>query len=62
MKLTHNRLEMQPLINQDIVGLWIRFLWRRVVELNVGITPEAHLVYEGWTCVCNCGGLYNGVT
>ena len=45
--LTHDRLEMQPFINQDIIRLWFRRLWWwRIVELDFGVAPEAHRVSE----------------
>ena len=48
---THNRLEIQPLINQDIIFWLFRLLWsrRRVVKLNVLVAEETHLA----TVCCN---------
>lgn len=44
---THNRLEMQPFINQDIIRRWFRRLWWwRIVELDFGVAPEAHCVSD----------------
>ena len=53
--LTHNRLKVCPLRDQDVVSLHFVWLWR-IVQLDIEVAPAAHLV-----CCLECFGVLEAI-